>query len=110
MEVKYSEHRYKGLNYVEKELAKKIDDLSKLAKNKLNISIIYFNNTKKTGVSRMGYFPHLSNGTKTISSWDKISGKKMVIIKKMLEGGDFYGLRKIGETNCKVRLKNKLKV
>jgi hypothetical protein len=106
--VKYSKERYKGLNYVEEELARSIDSLVEEAKKKLNISIVYFNNPKKTKVVRFGFFPHISDGTSSsISSWKQVSGRKMVLLKKMLERGEFYGFKNIKGQSCKVKLKAK---
>lgn len=106
----YDDGRYRGLNYIEKELAKSIDDLSKQVKSKLGIEIIYFDKkvSEKCGVSRLGFFPHVRDGlSTTVSSWEKIRGQKLVQIKKMLENKQFYGFKNINGQNCKISLKNR---
>lgn len=113
MRVNYSKERYLGLNYIEKELAKSIDSLSEKIKEKLGIEVIYFDKeaTKKCGVSRIGFFPHVSEGVYTkVSTWNEIKsssngGKKLVYIKKVLESNKIYGVKNIKGDTYKIRPK-----
>jgi hypothetical protein len=108
--TRYSKDRYRGLNYIEEHLAKSIDEITQTIKDELKIQLVYFEPkpAKKYGITRMGYFPHISEGsTSRVSSWKEVNGKKLVYIKQMLKNKQFYGMRNINGQSCKVRFKQK---